>query len=156
QLKARGEEIPPVMLKIANATQQIPKNIQTTTSAVTSLKQAMIGMFTIDKVIQFSKSILDLADNIQKLADTTGLTTDEVQRLQYIAGQSVNTIDDFTGAVTQMQNRLTSGDKSAVAALQRMGISLKDLQSRDSYDQLLLLSKGLQGIQSDANRTQTG
>jgi hypothetical protein len=47
-------------------------------------------------VIGFGKALLDTADDLVRVADRTGLTTTEVQRLSFIARQSGTSLDAMT------------------------------------------------------------
>src|SRR5262245_24614356 len=80
-----------------------------------------------ERVVAFGRALLDAADATVKLSDKTCIAIEPLQRLQYVAEQSGNTLEQVTKAVTQMQNRLAEGDKSAVGALQQLGLSLQDI-----------------------------
>src|SRR5262245_45360647 len=154
KLKARGEQIPPVMQKAADATKQIPKNITAAEEAAKGLATALGGVFSIQALVNFGKELLDTADHIQKVADQTGLLTDEVQQLEYIGSQTGNSLDEMTSAVTQMQNRIASGDDSAIAALKRLNLSFDDLKNLDPYEQLVKISQGFQNVKNPASQAQ--
>jgi uncharacterized protein YdbL (DUF1318 family) len=49
---------------------------------------ALAGMFTISTLSAFAKQVIGAADSFKKMAQQAGITTEEVQRLSYIAGQS--------------------------------------------------------------------
>ncbi|HWK09907.1 MAG TPA: hypothetical protein VNR64_07645 [Vicinamibacterales bacterium] len=112
------------------------------------------GLLTTGAVVAFAAQVLEMGDDIQKTADRTGLMTDEVQQLSYIAGQSGNDIDELTSAVGQMQNRLAEGDKSAVAALKRLGLSFEDLRRMDPFQQLQQIAHAVGQIPNPANQAQ--
>src|SRR5262245_11533717 len=154
QLKLRGEDIPPVMQKIADATKQIPKNMQATSDAARALQSTLAGVFSIQSLISFGQELLQMADDISRVSDQTGLLTDEVQKLNYIGSQTGVTLEQMTGAVGQLQNRLASGDDSAIGAMKRLGLSFDDLKNKDPYEQLLAISDGFAKIKNPAAQTQ--
>jgi hypothetical protein len=100
----------------------------------------------------FARELLTTADALVKVADRTGLTTTEVQRLEFIARQSGNSIDELTGAIGQMQNRLVSGDKSAVAAVKFLGVNLKELKDASPFEQMSTLATAIAKVPDPATR----
>jgi hypothetical protein len=110
--------------------------------------------FGLQNVVAFGAELLRMGDQITKVADRTGLTTDEVQRLQFVADQSGNTIEDLTGAIGGMQNRLASGDKSAIGALKQLGVSFDDLARMDPYEQMRSIAEAIGKIPNPANQAQ--
>jgi hypothetical protein len=152
--RALGQEAPADMIKIADATKQVPKELNAAGDAAKALSGALAGMFSVQALIGFGKELLDTADQIMKVSDQTGLLTDEVQKLQYIGSQSGNGIEELTGAVGAMQNRLASGDDSAIAALSRLGLSFDDLKTKDPYEQLTAISSAFQNVKNPATQAQ--
>ncbi len=115
------------------------------------LEKLGIGL-SIGAVVEFGKSILDLADNIVKVSDRTGLTTDEVQRLQFIAEQSGNTIDDLTGAVSKLQVRLSDG--TARKGVEDLGLNFEKIRNLRPADALAEIAQKIGAIENPALRAQ--
>ena len=119
KLKAMGLEVPPGIQKIADAT-------KATGGAFEGLKgplgsaTALLGTFGVGlsaaAIVGFGKAILGDADALTKMSDKTGLSVQGLQRLQVAGDDAGNTIEEMSSAVNQMQNRLASGDASAVGA----------------------------------------
>src|SRR6201988_2812321 len=150
-----GKEAPAAMVAAANATKKLPAETSRLTSALTSLnsvaRQFGLGV-SAGSVIAFGKSILDAGDAIVKTSDRTGLLLSEVQKLQYIGGQAGNSLDELTSAANQMQDRLTSGDKSAVGAVKALGLNLQTLRNESPYQQLESIATAMASIQDPAER----
>lgn len=150
-----GQSAPPAMLALQRAT--AGATTQTGRFGV-SLDQArgMLAAFGltlgVGTVVAFGRSLLETADQLVKVADRTGLTTTEVQRLQYIAGQSGNTIDELTSAIGRLQNNLISGDKSAINAVKVLGINLAELKTQSPYLQLQSIATEIAKIPDPAAR----
>lgn len=106
----------------------------------------------IGTLIGFGNSLLKMGDELVRVADRTGLTTTEVQKLQYIAGQSGNSLDELTGAVGQLQNRLASGDKSAVHAVKQLGINLQELRAANPYEQMAQIADAISKVPDPATK----
>lgn len=155
KLKAMGLEVPPGIQKIADAT-------KATGGAFDSLKgplsavNGLLGTFgiglSIGAVVGFGKSLLDDADALVKMSDRTGITITGLQRLQVAGDDAGNTIEDMTGAVNQMQNRLDGGDASAVGALRRLGISLADIKQLTPDQQFMAISDALRQVEDPAQQ----
>jgi TolA-binding protein len=123
-------------------------------SEAKALAGALGIAFSVQGVVAFGAELLRMGDEITRVADRTGLTADEVQRLQFVADQSGNTIEDLTSAIGQMQNRLASGDESAVGALKQLGLSFEDLARMDPYEQMRAIAEAIGKIPNPANQAQ--
>lgn len=107
---------------------------------------------SVGAVVAFGKSILDLADNVTKVADRTGLATDDVQRLQYIAEQSGNSIDDLAGSVNKLQLRLADG--KAQKGIENLGLNFKEIRNASPYDALAAVADAIGKIENPTLRAQ--
>lgn len=150
KLRVMGQDVPKSLQNIVNST----KTANTSLEQMRSLAGQLGIAFSIGAVVQFGKDILQMGDDIQRTADRTGLMTDEVQKLSYIASQSGNTLEEMTGAIGQMQNRLASGDQSAVAALKNLNLTFEELSRLSPYEQLEKIAQSVSQIPNPANRAQ--
>jgi hypothetical protein len=140
---AMGQDAPPALAKMAAETTKVVNAGKGFNSFLGDANR-LLGAFgvglSIGAVVGFGKELLRMGDDIQRVADRTGLTTKEVQQLSYVASQSGNSIDEMTVAIGQLQNRVGSGDKSAVAAVKALGINLKALKDASPAEQLELIA----------------
>lgn len=111
-----------------------------------------IGL-SIGAIVGFGKALLDTADNIVKVADTTGMTTEEVQKLKYVAEQSGNSLEQMTSAVGKLQQNLVSGDKGAVAAVKALGLNFSDLRNASPYDAMEMIATAIAKVPDPAARS---
>jgi len=153
---ALGQQAPKAMTDLASAT----KGTDAATSSFMGSLSKMNGLLatfgiglSIGAVVSFGKSLLNMGDEIVRVADRTGLTIDEVQKLSYVAQQSGNSIDELTGAIGQMQNRLSSGDKSAVASVKELGINFQALMASSPATQLEMIATAIAKVPDPADRT---
>lgn len=155
KLRAMGAEVPVGIQKIADAAKNASAGTNTFASSLKNVN-SLLGAFgvslSVGALVGFGKSVLDLADNLVRVADRTGLTTTEVQKLQYIAEQSGNSLDDFTGAIGKLQAGLVGGDKGVAAAVKVLGLNLQELRSANPYDQMQQISEAIGGIPDPAAR----
>ena len=118
--------------------------------SATSLAEAFGVSLSLAGLVAFGKDLLDTGDRIVKTADQTGLLYSEVQRLDYIAGQSGNTIEQITSAIGQMQKRLASGE--AAAGVEALHLNFEKLRNASPYEQLEQISVGFAGVKDPAER----
>jgi len=136
KMKALGYDVPAGLENLAKATQA---NAQASSNWSTSLQTltGVLGAFGIDAsirgVIQFGQAILETADKVQKMSDQTGISAENIQRMQYIASQTGTSMSSMVSAVQNMQEKLGSGDKNLNKALADLGISLDHIKSLDAY-----------------------
>ena len=131
---------------LGDETKNTTKQFSQMDGVVQGLQQQLLGMFTIGAVIAFGKEVIDAGDKIQKMADQTGLSTDEVQKLNYIAGQSGSSIESLIGAVQNLQVRLGDENSGAAGAFAKLGISADAFNKLSTYAQMTTLSEAIRTI----------
>ncbi len=89
--------------------------------------EGLVAAFSADRIIAFGESAIEAASNFKNLAAATGLSTDDVQRFNYVAPEFGLNIDTMARGVEQLSAKLAGGDKSATLAVQMLGLSVKDL-----------------------------
>jgi hypothetical protein len=98
-----------------------------------------------------ANDFLDTTSRLTDLSAQTDITIRDLQRFQY-AGDLVGvSLDSITTAVSQLQNRLGSGDKGAFSAIDQLGLSLRELQRLDPGQQFEVIASALSRV-SDANK----
>lgn len=152
--QALGKEPPESLRRIAAETSKATTVTEGWKASLKGLANALTAVFTVRAVVNFGRDLLRMGDEIVRVSDRTGLLTDEVQQLSFIAKQSGNSIDELVGAVGQLQNRLASGDKSAVKAVKALGISFEELRAAGPYEQLQLIATAIAKIPDPAGRAQ--
>jgi hypothetical protein len=66
---------------------------------------------------------LEFADTMTKVSEQTGMSTDSVQRLNFIATQTGTTLDQITGAIGKMQNNLIKAADGSEKAAEALGMT---------------------------------
>ncbi len=108
----------------------------------------------ISGIVSLGKEAIASAGRIKDLSLQLGVSTDFIQGVTFAAEQSGATFEDVAQSVTQMNNRLADGDKSTVAALQSVGLELRDLRSMKPEDAFLAISDAIAGINDPMQQTQ--
>jgi hypothetical protein len=117
-----------------------------------NLKTSIAGAFTIGAVTAFAGELLQMGDDIQRMADKTSLSVEQVQRLNFVAGQTGVSMDGMVSAVQNLQQRLGSGDTGAVGAMKALGINVEEFLALNPYDQFTTISTALGKIEDPTAR----
>ncbi len=133
---------------LANALGGANKGLGALTSNLGGLAASVGIGFSVGAVLNFGKALIDDADHLVKLSDKTGISTTWLQRFQVAADDAGNTLDDITSAIAKMEDKLVSGDTSAVGALKKLNLSLSDLQGMRPEEQFVAISDAIRKIQS--------
>jgi hypothetical protein len=100
-------------------------------SAITSKLGKVFGATAvIAGVTAFAKKVTESADEIKDLAEQLNLSTDQVQRLQILAGETGITFDKFGSVLEkfeQVRIKATQGDEDAIKTLKALGFTTKDI-----------------------------
>ena len=155
KLKALGSEVPAGLQRIADEATKAGKASGGFAAQLSSINGLLGGLgvgLSVGAVVGFGKAILNDADALIKMRDRTGISIEGLQRLQVAGDDAGNTIDDMSSAINQFQNRLASGDKSAVSALDKLGVSLEDIQRMAPDQQFMAISEALRNVSDPAQQ----
>ena len=123
------DEVADSMDKGADASKRMGDNLK-----ANLLSEAIIGGVKAlgDGLKKLGSAILDAAaaaDNLQTLAVKTGITTEELQKLQYAAGTvdvSVETVAGAMGKLTKTMSSAASGSGAAADAFAKLGVQVQN------------------------------
>jgi hypothetical protein len=121
-------------------------------AGLSSLLGTFASVLSVGALINFGKSVIADADALMRMHDTTGITVEGLQRLQAAADDSGNTLDELTSAITKMEDKLASGDSSAVSALRQLGLSLEDLKRMSPDQQFMEIGEAISQIEDPAQQ----
>lgn len=119
---------------------------ETIGSAFSGIKSMLAQAFSVGAIVAFGNKVLEAGDQIQKMADQTGLSTDEVQKFQYIAGQTGTSVESLIGAVQNLQQRLGDENSGAAGAFAKLGINAEAFNKLDTYQQMTTLGDAIKAI----------
>lgn len=102
--------------------------------------------FGIREVVRFGQEVLSAGANIERMTEQTGLSAEEVQRLNYVAGQSSTSIGSLVGAIQTLQQRLGDDSSGAAGAMKRLGLEADTFNKLGTYDQMIALSDALRQV----------
>lgn len=88
----------------------------------------MAGAFSIGAITSAISSYADLTGELTDLSAKTGIGVEALQRLKYAAEQNGGSLDQVTGAISKLGANLAGGNKSAVGALDALGLSFANIR----------------------------
>jgi hypothetical protein len=105
-------------------------------------------------IAAFTKNVIESADKIQDLSEQLNLSTDQIQRLQILAGETGVTFDKFGSVLAkfeQVRLKATSGDEDAIKTLKALGFTTEQL-----YDiQLTTIDGAVKAAEAHKNSGKT-
>ena len=150
---ALGKEAPADMLRIqketqgaANALKAVPAATDNILSGLSKMGAALGIGFSVGAVINFGKSVFDAASQIHDLSEQLGISSEAVQGFKFAAEQSGSSLDAVASAITKMNQHLSAGDDSTVAALKAAGLSFQNIRNLSPEDAFLAIADAIQKV----------
>jgi hypothetical protein len=150
-----GKDAPAAINQIAKETKGASTSMIDMSGVAKQLAGVMAGAFSVNAILNFAQSVLDTADAIGKLSAQTGMTYAEVQRLQYISGQTGSSMASLSGAAQTLRADLGNDDKGVVGALRHLNINLEDFKDLGAYSQMTQLSTAISGLKNPYDQATT-
>lgn len=120
------------MQKVTKQISKIGKSFKNTGEALTrNISLPILGATTALAGIVMSSA--RSADELMRLSDVTGMSTDEIQKLQYVAqqlGTDFETIEGAQGKLTKKIAEAVGGNKDAIKAFEELGIKIFDVNGK--------------------------
>jgi hypothetical protein len=140
------------MADLITESKKVNQSFTSMESTVKSVGKAFAAYFSGQMILGAVGAVLDLASALTDLSAKTGIGVEALQELKFAGAQVGVTLDQITGGISQMQNRLASGDKSAASALKELGLTFRELQAMNPDEQFRAIAAALQGIVDPAER----
>jgi hypothetical protein len=160
--KALGQEAPKAMVDLEKATRKAGDGTNFLTTKMVALG-AFLGTFAaqiagqaIRGVINMGKEAFQSAGTILDLADATGLSTRTIQQMQFVAGQTGKSLDNFTNAAFKLGTTIAGGGNSVVDALKKLGIEHEKIRGLRMDQQWDMVAKALSRVESEGERNRIG
>ncbi len=170
--KARrvGQEMPASFTKVADSVKAqlapLEAASQKTSAwggALTSVKGIATGFvagFTLDRVLtgigSAVASTIEWGGKMTDLSAKVGVSTDALQRWDFAATRSGNTLDDLVEASAELSKRIGEGKASTVGALDQLGLSFAAIRNLSPEQQLEIVSQALAGVTDQAEAAALG
>lgn len=130
--------------KVGSAAQTVADKTRGLSTAATGLLGAVGGL-----ALKTAKS----ADELNTLSKQTGITTDDLQKMQYAADLVDVSVENITGAMAKMKKGMAEGDFGK-AAFETLGVSVRDTSGalRDSNEVFYEVLTALSQIPNETER----
>lgn len=141
--------------KTKSAFRGISAGIGAVTSAVFSLKTALVGVVGAAGLGLLVRNSLQATDALAKTAQKLGVTTEALGAMRYAAelsGVGVQTTDMAMQRFTRRLSEAAQGTGEAKGALKELGIDAKSLSQIPLDQQMLELSDAFSKVNSDADK----
>lgn len=130
----------------------VRSSVKETSTSLAGLGKFLAGAFTATAILSAGKQVLDYAGHVSDLAARLQISTTAVQQWESAFGPAGISIDTVAKAAGELSAKLVGGDKSAVAALQKMGLSVEQLKAMKPEERFTLVADAVGKLQNDAER----
>ena len=155
KMKLLGKDVPKNLEELAKHAKSSTKELGLMDQVLAKIGPAMLSAFSVGAVISFAKEIGAFAGRMKDLSAETQISTTKLQAWNYLAAGVGLTVEDVTGAVTQMSKRIAGGDDSAAAAIERLGLSIYQIQQLNPSDAFVQIGEAIAKIENPMERTRT-
>lgn len=138
--------------QLVDNTRQVEGQLGRLNGLASRAGSALKGAFTATAVIGWVKSAVEAGDQIGDLAAKAGVAASAFQRVSAVlqpAGVEMAQVGDV---LVKLSDRLASGDKSAVAGLQQLGLSLEAVRAMSPDQAFLTIGEAVAGIEDPMRR----
>lgn len=155
---ASGSKLNGVFKGIQDALGMVGVNLSD--SAVVFGTWAVAGVAAIaeisSKLFELTEKTAELGDNIDKMSQKLGLSTEAYQKWDYVIGLAGGDIDSMAAGFKTMTNALAdaqNGTQSAIDKFTALGISMEDIQNLDSEAMFEKVILSLQNMDDQVQKT---
>lgn len=143
QIKAAGEDMKAIGGKISDAGRAF--------APVSAGAAAVVGGLG-----ALGYKAVTAADELNTLSKQTGISTDDLQKMQYASNLVDVSLEDITGSLRKMKNNMDSTSSTTQAAWDRIGVSTRnaDGSMRDATEVFYEAIEGLSQIENETERDQ--
>lgn len=96
---------------------------------------------------------ITLSDDLNTLANQSGFTTADLQKMQYAADRIDVSMETITGASKKMKKNMVSSSKDTIAAWDAIGVSVKD-SNGELRDSTTVFYEAIDGLSKISNETE--
>jgi len=135
------------------------KGVEGFKSTLKEMSEVLISAFAIEKVVDFTREILESADVLAKQSQALSVSASDLQGWQFAAKLSGSSAEEFSSAFTKFNKNVAEAGKGtgpAADAFKALGVSIKDSTGKAGEPIELLngVADGLAAMQDPAKRTE--
>lgn len=145
--------------KMKQITASASRMERTTSAAFTTLKGAALGFVAslgVEAIVKVAKAGLEYAASLGEIAESLGVSTKFLQEFRYAASQngaSIEQADNALGKFSVTIGKALDGEKSAVEAFTKLGISIESLNRASEQQRFDLVADAIKKIPDPARQS---
>lgn len=154
-----GQQAPPHIQRLQRELHETSNQAGVMSRVLGDMKGVAAGMFAgfsavaiVQGIQQIAGNALDAAGNLSDLSAQTGATASGLDRMRRAAEPAGVEINAIATSIGVMSDKLVSGDKSAVASLDRMKLSADALLESNPDEAFIRILEGLSRIPDPMER----
>jgi hypothetical protein len=133
----------------------VGKSLKGVTSAIFSMRTALVGVAGVAGFGYLAKRSLDATDSLKKTADKIGTTTEALGALRYaanVSGVETRTLDMAMQRFTRRAAEAAAGTGEAKAAIRELGLNAQELNRMTLDEKMLTLADAFGGVRSESDK----
>ena len=146
-------------VKLGADTGQFNRSMGAARRTISSMTGAVIGLAGSVGFGALIKSSLDSADRIQKLRDATGLSSEFLSEMRFVASQTGTDLETVTKSVSKMQRSINDaniGLKTQVRNFEALGVPIKALAQLNPEEQFSVILDAISRVNDETVRAAVG
>lgn len=150
KLRAVGKDVPENIQKYADAAKDAETNTASWGGVVGRVGTALAALgiaATVEQLVSMGKEIVAEASALEKMHTQTGISVENLQRLQIVGNEVGVSLQTMVSGATRLEAALGSGDKNVAKALQDLNIDLEHFKSLDAAERMALLSDKIRSME---------
>jgi hypothetical protein len=114
---------------------------------------AAVGAAAVTAATALVTSTASTADNIDKMSQKIGISTDSYQEWSYIMEHCGTSVDNLQSGMKTLSSAVENSSTSSVEAFEALGLSMEEVSAMSQEDLFSAVISGLQGMESGTERT---
>lgn len=110
--------------------------------------------FTVYEVVQFGRDVFETTSRLKELSQTTGISTDAIQRMSFVMTEFGVDTETIARAVGTLSARIGGGDASVVKAVSDLGLSIGTLQRLAPDDVFLQIAEAAGRVENPITKAE--
>jgi hypothetical protein len=132
------------------------KHVDSFTEKLAEFGKGVIAAFAVEKILEFSKSVVEQADVLAKQSRALGISTADLQGWEHAAQLSGSSAEEFSDAFVKFNKNLAGaagGTGPAADALLVFGVTAADLKTKLPLELLDQVADGFGAVTDTTKRT---
>ena len=134
---------------------RIQATARSATRALSGVGGALVAAFSVRGLSRFVSETADALDEVGKLSQRLGITTEAVSRLQFVASQSGISFETLRGSLERLGKRAAlaaAGQKSFADAFALVGLEAENFVNLPLDEQLLVIADAINKAQGSSQK----